>query len=241
MIEERSRTVFHRSAARMTRTVLALLQGLRHLIADIGDCAACPNGAPAQFPAAAGSISELLADRRLPGLRVTLGVQHSSAPLLGTDRDTDMRRRALFSVFRPSDPAPAAPALETLQRSGASGEDTRFAHVPVIDPDRCIACHACTRICPTGSLTLINADDGYAVYNCDAAACNGCGLCRGVCGEEAVSVIAMATAAEPVGLVAFRCRGCGVPGFHLANREPDEGLCPICKRSGHFRKLHMVL
>ena len=52
----------------------------------------------------------------------------------------------------------------------------------------------------------------------------------------------MSPAFAPVALSAFRCRGCGV-ACHVpveANTAGD-GLCPICARTGQFRRLFQVL
>ena len=54
--------------------------------------------------------------------------------------------------------------------------------IPVVDPDRCVACGRCVEWCPAGAITV----DGVA--RIDPAKCLGCGECTITCIEGAVEI-----------------------------------------------------
>lgn len=57
-----------------------------------------------------------------------------------------------------------------------------------IDPDRCIHCSICVRICPGESLEL--GEDKIPRFKTDGECpCVACGACSAACPEEAISVI----------------------------------------------------
>jgi ferredoxin len=121
-----------------------------------------------------------------------------------------------------------------------TGRDGLFRHVPRIDEARCSGCDACVRVCAHGALVL-DPGNGAPAYRVDPARCTGCHLCADECAERAVTVVEMATCdRREIRLDERRCTRCGAP-FHLpAAQTADFGLCPICRKTDHHRKLFQV-
>lgn len=222
------------------------LRGVRRLMVETACCDTCPSGRGLPLLQHLATLNALLADRGLPqmsvGPRPARGADH--LPQMG--QGPDSRRRALlaFTAARPeaADRKGRQTALARLQGLPGRGTSPRFAHSPGIDPQRCTACHLCLRICPETALTLIIADDQPVAYRVDAAQCTGCGLCVQSCEEEAISIVTLATATDGVTLDSRQCRGCLVVYHRPTDAlRDDDGLCPICARAPHFRKLHQVL
>ena len=59
---------------------------------------------------------------------------------------------------------------------------------PVIDFNRCVACDACERACPTGAIRTATPGSGLKTVALSYAACIQCRECVGACPEQAVSV-----------------------------------------------------
>jgi len=57
--------------------------------------------------------------------------------------------------------------------------------VSVVDPDKCVACLTCARICPY-DVPTINAD---GVAEIQAAMCHGCGICAAECPAKAIQLM----------------------------------------------------
>lgn len=223
------------------------LRGVRKLWLATETCADCPDGKGLSFAARLAALNTLLADRDLPALAAVPAPlrRPSRLPELGGDRTDPARRGFLRLVAGPvTGEATATPrALARLQRlAGPRAPTPRVAFVPVLQPSRCTACHACTRLCPEDALILINAEADAAAYRCDATRCTGCGICVAACQEDAIRLEVMArpsTADMP--LLRSQCRGCGVAFYTPGTPAPAGGLCPVCARAPHFRKLHQVL
>ena len=216
------------------------LDGVRHLAPATSECGPCDNGPAVNLDFPLARLNALLRDRDLPGMTAAPADARQIArlPRLGGDTP-DPRRRALLV---PAAAAPATPPLERLQRGGDPTADTRFLNVPVIDAAACTGCGACLRLCPPGAMILRDAGQEDAAYVVDPAICTGCGLCVQVCESSAVEVRILAPAVGPVALSAFRCRGCGVASHvPVASAHSGDGLCPICARTGQFRRLFQVL
>jgi len=224
------------------------LRGVRKLWLATASCAECPNGKGLEFSGRLAALNGLLADRGLPVLDAVPAPRQlpGRMPQLGEDRADPARRSFLRMVASPvTSEAPAGPrALARLQglQSQRARATPRCAFVPVLDPAQCNACHACTRLCPEGALILINANAEQAAYQSDATRCTGCGICVAACQEDAIQLEVMI---QPPGgvlpLLQSQCRGCGLAFYTPGAEAPADGLCPVCARVPHFRKLHQVL
>ena len=120
-----------------------------------------------------------------------------------------------------------------------------------IDAAKCSLCGACKRNCPTGALTLVDANTRKLMFATNA--CIGCKTCVNRCPEEAVSLEAVflphavtnATIHTKVEAKTIRCQNCGRPvsnqfllekvekqmhaqGFGAASTSVY--LCKTCKR-----------
>lgn len=223
------------------------LRGVRKLWLATEPCADCPNGQGLEFAGKLAALNGVLAERGLPLLEAAAAPRRrpSRLPQLGEDRADPARRSFLRLVASPvTGEATASPrALARVQGLGGQSSPTpRCAFVPVLDATRCTACHACTRLCPEGALILINEATDAAAYTCDATRCTGCGICVAACQEDAIGLEVMTQPAEGVlSLVRSQCRGCGVAFHTPGSTAPEDGLCPVCARAPHFRKLHQVL
>jgi len=61
----------------------------------------------------------------------------------------------------------------------------RAEYVAEVDPDVCVGCRACMRVCQFGALAYSAADKKVVV---DQTACYGCGVCRSVCERDAITL-----------------------------------------------------
>jgi ferredoxin len=62
----------------------------------------------------------------------------------------------------------------------------RAEYVAAIDPDSCVGCRSCMRVCQFGALGYSAASRRAVV---DQTACYGCGICRAACTSQAVSLL----------------------------------------------------
>ncbi len=154
------------------------------------------------------------------------------------EHETAKRRNLLRKVATIDNPEPA---LATLQIIECDAPGAMFAVAPVIDPSRCVGCDACLRICPDEVLTQTTPEQGGLFYETSAAACDGCGLCEDVCDHRAITVRIRQTTPEPVALSEWACKACGVSVHPPLQNRNEDGLCNICARTQHHKKLFQVL
>ncbi|WP_434311401.1 RnfABCDGE type electron transport complex subunit B [Hominifimenecus sp. rT4P-3] len=87
--------------------------------------------------------------------------------------------------------------------------------VAVVDPEKCVACGACTSACPKSLIVLVpakaehlvqcsNREKGKAVKAVCAAGCIGCGICQKNCEFEAVTITNNLASIDPE-----KCTNCG--------------------------------
>ncbi len=150
-------------------------------------------------------------------------------------------KRRLFTHITelPPEDDDALPLAALIQLQQLPADAPLFAAAPRIDPDRCTGCDGCTRVCPEGSLTLIKAADGRAMYRVDPATCSGCGLCRDVCDADAVTIRELSEPPRDVALYTGQCRACGVT-YH-ETKAHEGAFCAICRVTNHHKNLYQVL
>lgn len=126
----------------------------------------------------------------------------------------------------------------------AESSELKWPWVPAINKSRCSGCDACTRLCPTDALQLLNDNDTQsAQYKINPANCTGCGLCSSVCESAAISInYCSYIKTDTIDLFANNCKACGNI-FHVPklNTQSDQELCRICENHNHSKNLFQVL
>ncbi len=114
-----------------------------------------------------------------------------------------------------------------------------------LDPNACVVCKACLRVCPEQALHLEEVSagtPGLHNLNLEHNRCSGCGLCVDVCETQAIRVEAWA---EPqraqIPLRESVCRACGAPFQMPATVMDATGLCWVCKSNRSARRLYQVM
>ena len=54
------------------------------------------------------------------------------------------------------------------------------------DPQKCVACLTCIRVCPHRAIQLVRTDDSKEVAGISDLACYACGICAGICPAKAI-------------------------------------------------------
>ncbi|WP_448202531.1 4Fe-4S binding protein [Azospirillum sp. sgz302134] len=183
----------------------------------------------------------------------------------GTEAESPnaVSRRGLFrlSSRRPTVPVAAVEAqADSIRPPGrllpepaaARLADTQpWPWVPSIDSSVCEGCGSCARLCPTGAIRLTEDPPAFRII---AEDCTGCRLCVDVCRPGALILERLAPRRQIiVALHPRRCPSCGVttrlpearpktqpntqPNTHLG----ADGLCPVCRRTSHNRRLFQVI
>jgi heterodisulfide reductase subunit A-like polyferredoxin len=57
--------------------------------------------------------------------------------------------------------------------------------ISVVEPEKCVACLNCVRVCPYGVPAF--DEETQAAY-IEPASCHGCGICAGICPNKAIEV-----------------------------------------------------
>jgi heterodisulfide reductase subunit A-like polyferredoxin len=87
--------------------------------------------------------------------------------------------------------AAAARALTIL----AQGQLQLGGVVAEVDPEKCVGCLTCTRVCPFAIPQVIEKEGRHGVGNLggaayiDPAQCQGCGTCTGECPADAIQLV----------------------------------------------------
>lgn len=118
-----------------------------------------------------------------------------------------------------------------------------------IDPAKCVGCGACTRICPTKTLTL-SYEGGEAVLRYFIGRCIFCGMCAYVCPQNAITITKdfelasydLGDLYDEVVHRTVKCSVCGKPftttklvmevktRVNEKNMEELLNICPECRR-----------
>jgi heterodisulfide reductase subunit A len=54
------------------------------------------------------------------------------------------------------------------------------------DPQKCVACLTCIRVCPHGAIQLVRVDNNRDVAEISDLACDACGICAAICPAKAI-------------------------------------------------------
>jgi len=55
------------------------------------------------------------------------------------------------------------------------------------DPQKCVACLTCIRVCPHGAIHLVRVDSNKEVAQISDLACDACGVCAAICPAKAIT------------------------------------------------------
>jgi heterodisulfide reductase subunit A len=97
------------------------------------------------------------------------------------------------------------------------------------DPQKCVACLTCIRVCPHRAIQLVRADNSKEVAGISDLACYACGICAGICPAKAIrfqgyrdeEILAQVEAIEePLNgrHIAFCCQHSAYPAADLAGK-----------------------
>lgn len=113
-----------------------------------------------------------------------------------------------------------AGAIRRLQLAEETGTEPVSLH-PLIDPQKCVGCGACTHACPEGS--IIGMIGGKAAL-IDPASCIGHGACRAACPAGAIELV-FGTARRGVDIPSISPEfETNVPGIYIAGELGGMGL-----------------
>lgn len=197
-----------------------------------GACERCERGHDNRLASRVASLNAGLAARRLPCIVLREVSPEVWRKLVSATAEAKPMRRVFFAALRKR-------PLRVLNKGEAADETTMRPpgellpegyegilpwHIR-IDASRCVACHACVRVCPHGAIEL--ADGALPLYRLRHRFCTGCRLCRDACAHEAVEPVSWGEPeARVIRLATHRCPACGqafqVP---VGNRER---VCWVC-------------
>ncbi|UCD69205.1 MAG: 4Fe-4S binding protein [Betaproteobacteria bacterium] len=216
--------------------------GVRGLVVTAGDCGRC-DPQTLRLDQTVLHVNEMLSSRRMREIEVrylesgqfnTVIRDASAATPVSPRRRAFLRRMVDPGHDRGEADTPATVAA-LLGESDSKG--AVFPAAPLIDAERCDGCDACTRVCPTGALALV--EEQVLHYRADASRCTGCHLCVDVCEPKAISLWPWTTSPQQsIALNSQRCSACGVD-YHAPTSRSD-GLCTVCLATYHHRKLFQV-
>lgn len=210
---------------------------VRQLIVAEAPCTTCPRHGAATLEASCRNLNTLLASRssapmklrRLEPQEWHAAFNSSHLPMSGLSR-----RQFFRQVTRPAQHRPTEDAAQVFLPD--AGDHCLYAAIPVIAAQACIACGACTRICPHDA--LLDTETSYSVR---PEKCVGCGLCVDACASNALVIKTMTSPPPELQLTQRTCPACGVPFRQPTDQTRDTQLCTICEQTNHTRKLFQVL
>lgn len=232
--------------------VLARLsaEGIGGIETTSGDCGSCDRDVGERLAQRLTELNRLLRSR---GLAEVAHREHTPAAWQNlraragqTSSHSMERRRFLRSGLRQltrlaqdlgkSDAQAGPRPVSALLGEGGKGvAEWR----PLFDEKACDGCSACIRLCPTHALEFDVEQHCYQVF---PDLCTGCRVCSDVCEADAITPVSWADATPySVRLEQQRCRACGVAFRLPVARDDQEHLCPVCRKTNHYRNLFQVL
>lgn len=114
---------------------------------------------------------------------------------------------------------------------------------PKIKASNCIACHACSNLCPHQAISLKKDENHQSCYLINPRKCSGCQLCVDVCEHDAIELKNWKiNKKKKLKLLAKRCQACGVEFYFPKENKPLSGAyCQICRSKNHYKNLYQVL
>jgi ferredoxin len=243
---------------------LALIAlGLNSIIARTDACAGCPLGSLlAQIECQIAAVHRILSAWRREALVDSVGSLERQTLCdrpFWQAANPPLSRRELFQMATRMGQLAAARVLSADHASTGKHPPrqrqrliTAIAHLPeppaendelpleglgfamLSISDRCTACGACGRVCPTGALQFFNDEDLRFRLTFQATSCMACGACLQVCEPEAIAMHPSATYQQLFGDQAarwlisgdlVRCEHCQA----LYAAHPGTQLCRLCE------------
>jgi hydrogenase-4 component H len=137
--------------------------------------------------------------------------------------------------------------LKEVFRTGTATVRYPFAPLPVcphfrgkpeLDPERCIACAACTIACPPNALSMDNDPDaGTRTWSICFGRCIFCGRCEEVCPTGAIALspefeLAVTSRADLYQTAVFKLAGCSVCGTPFAPAKAIDYALALLQQGG---------
>ena len=225
------------------------LDGAHRILVALNHCDTCKTTPITQIETAVAEFNQLTQSRELADIELAIAspqdLQAWQKARLRGDAPDPSRRAFLRRFVAPvveQDNEPVDPVITFLgQGETGNPNKTLYPFSPDINPDKCIGCDDCIRICPHEALTLIKAENGKSLYHCAPERCTGCQLCSDVCDVDAIKVHRMDLRGADILLTRFQCRACGVESHVTDAQPPADGLCRICHHTNHRKNLYVVL
>jgi len=213
-----------------------------------GDCARCHRGHGEQLAAHIAGLNSGLAARRLSPIMLrevssAAWTNLANAPAAQTAES----RRGFFSALG------KRPVAALLKGELGAADEEMLApgeflpaqpgailpwHIH-LDASRCIACHACARVCPQHAIQQVEGET--PAYRLQHRSCTGCGLCSDVCEHGSVSPRSWGEPhTDEVLLQERRCEACGVH-FQMPAVSERSSLCWVCARAHPVRRKRQVM
>ena len=238
-----------------------MARGMSQVIVRLDACAECEIGkSSATMQANLVSLANLFNTGNSPRIKMieTRDPSWKEREVIAIN-DVPLSRRELLRRMTQDAPKSAARALATESVDPKTKAPPRerkrlldaLARVPALNREqsvqglgairlganeKCTACGACARICPTGAIQFTVTDQKDYRLELKIGACTDCGVCLDVCEPAALyrdraPSAAEFIAAEPVVLSAGGLKECTRCGARYAAQIPGD-LCSICD----FRK-----
>jgi len=226
--------------------------GERIWLVTTAECASCPRAGAASFTSRIEHVNRLLEARgealiqvkRLPLTRWR-HVREAAADATVARRGFLQRLLSRPATLLREKPAHTGRAEERAPPGQYLPGPGPLPWTIRLDPQACVACHACLRVCPEQALQLEQGPaeaPGLSSLHLEHARCTGCGLCVDVCEHQSIRVEAWA---EPerarIPLRDAVCRRCGAPFQMPAERADSSGLCWVCTRNRSAPRLYQVV